>query len=251
MFKKYKNIGIFRISPENEYTNYSKSHLKKGKDYHNRFEYFIGRKILFDLEKKIVLKESTGYESHLDFACGTGRWLSIINIKDTYGLDISESMLNVAKENNKGATLYNFNFREVDKLNGKSFELITAFRFFPNADPLLREDAIKYLSSKLKREGKLIFNNHRNFWSLPYVFFRFLFLGFWQAGMSHNQVIKLIENAQLKIITTYSLGIMPQGEVRAILPWFIIKFIENINARFLSKFHRIGYNMIYICKKIK
>ena len=53
MFRKYKNIGIFRITPENEYTNYSKSHLKKGKDYHNRFENFIGRKILFEFEKTL------------------------------------------------------------------------------------------------------------------------------------------------------------------------------------------------------
>ena len=32
-------------------------------------------------------------------------------------------------ENNNDATLYNFNFREVDKLKDKSFDLITAFRF--------------------------------------------------------------------------------------------------------------------------
>ena len=251
MFKNYKNIGIFRIYPENEYKNYSISHLKKGKEYHNRFESFTGRKILFDLEKRIVFDESRESETHLDFACGTGRWLCLPNIKSSVGIDISESMLKVARKNKKNAILYNFNFRKVDKLKGEYFDLITVFRFFPNADPLLRQDAIKYISKKLKPEGKLIFNNHRNFWSLSYIFFRLLFLGFWQAGMSHSQVVKLLDQAEFKIITTYSIGVIPQGETKAILPWFLVKPIEKFNATFLSKFHKLGYNVIYVCKKNK
>ncbi len=47
VLKHYKNLGIFRLSPENYYKDYSISHLQKGSDYHERFNTFVGRKILF------------------------------------------------------------------------------------------------------------------------------------------------------------------------------------------------------------
>lgn len=249
MFKKYKNIGILRLNPENEYQDYTISHLKKGKEYHARFESFTGRKLIFNFEKSVVYKELLGLKTHLDFACGTGRWLSLPKIKKSVGVDVSSSMLDIARQRLKDVSLYNFNFRKEDKLEGETFDLITSFRFFANADPELRLDAIRYISTKLKPGGKFIFNNHRNFWSLSYIFFRFLFLGFWQAGMSHKQVVNLLENTELKIISTYSLGIVPQGEVKAIFPWFIVKYIEKFNSRFLANYHKLGYNVIYVCKK--
>ena len=249
MFKKYKNIGIFRLSPENEYSNYTRSHLKKGDDYHNRFDSLPGRRGLFFLEKEIVFRELNGSIDHLDFACGTGRWLNLPNTQNSYGVDVSESMLKIAKRNNPTSKIFNFNFRELDELKDSSFDVITAFRFFSNADLELRRDAMSYIADKLNDNGKFILNNHRNFWSLPYIFFRFLFLGFWQAGMSHKQIINLVEDSGLKVIESYSLGIIPQGEKKAILPWFIVNYIEKVNARYFSKFHRLGYNVIYICKK--
>jgi SAM-dependent methyltransferase len=249
MFKKYKNIGIFRLSPENEYSNYTISHFKKGDDYHNRFDSFPGRRHLFSLEKEVVFREASGFIDHLDFACGTGRWLSLPNTQNSYGVDVSESMLKTARRNSPDSKIFKFNFKELDELKGLSFDLITAFRFFPNADLELRRDAMRYIADKLNHNGTLILNNHRNFWSLPYIFFRFLFLGFWQAGMSHKQVVDLLEGSGLRVVKSYSLGIIPQGERKAILPWFIVNYIERINARYFSKFHRLGYDVIYICKK--
>jgi len=249
MFKKYKNIGIFRLSPENEYSDYSISHLKKGDDYHDRFNTLPGRRVIFDLEKDVVFNETSDFANHLDFACGTGRWLSLPNIQNSYGMDVSESMLETARRNNPGSKIFKFNFKELDELKGLSFDLITAFRFFPNADLELRSDAMRYIADKLNHNGTLILNNHRNFWSLPYIFFRFLFLGFWQAGMSHKQVVDLLEGSGLRVVKSYSLGIIPQGERRSILPWFVVNYIERINAKYFSKFHRLGYDVIYICKK--
>lgn len=249
MLKKYKNIGIFRLSPENEYSNYSISHLEKGDDYHERFNTLPGRRAIFDLEKDVVFSETSDFVNHLDFACGTGRWLSLPNIQNSYGMDVSESMLKTARRNNPDSKIFKFNFKELDELKGLSFDLITAFRFFPNADLKLRRDAMRYIADKLNHNGTLILNNHRNFWSLSYIFFRFLFLGFWQAGMSHKQVVDLLKGSGLKVVESYSLGIIPQGEKKAALPWFIVNYIEKINARYFSKFHRLGYDVIYICKK--
>ena len=67
--------------------------------------------------------------------------------------------------------------------------------------------------------------------------------------MSHKQIINLVEDSGLKVIESCSLGIVPQGEKKAILPWFIVNYIEKVNARYFSKFHRLGYNVIYICEK--
>ena len=53
-------------------------------------------------------------------------------------------------------------------------------------------------------------------------FFQILFLGHWQAGMSHSQVVELTQNAQLKIIYAFSLGIVPQGEAGQFFPGLLL-----------------------------
>ena len=74
-----KFYAIFLLKPlKKEYIDkkdYTSSHFNKGEDYHIKFENLPGRKIMWDLEKKIIdefINDKKIY-NHLDFASGTGR----------------------------------------------------------------------------------------------------------------------------------------------------------------------------------
>ena len=241
-------FGIFQRFPKSSYKDYSKSHiaLEKGKVYESNFSRYKYRKLMWELEKKLLLKFNFTNYVHLDFACGTGRILSLINSLNKTGIDISPSMIEVCKGKVNNANLIVGDFRDKKLLKSK-FDLITVFRFLPNAEHQLKKDAFNFFKENLKDDGILIFNNHRSFWSLSYVFFRFFGFELFKEGMTHKDALYLIDKYGFKLINCYSLGLIPQTDKKAILPFFLTKIIENFNLRLFSKFHQLGYNNIYVC----
>lgn len=228
--------------------NYSDSHLEKGIEYDNRFLDLKGRRLMWDLEKRILRKEVKMANDYLDFATGTGRIISALSdlANKKYGLDISEKMLEVAIRNSKDTQFINRDFREpIPELENKRFDLITAFRFFPGAENKLREDAMRFISNKLKKGGVLIVNNHRNFWSIPYVVMRIFFIKRGFGGMKNGEMIRLAKKYGLTLTRCYSMGIVTWTEKRNILPWPMVFFIENMLLRW-ARFHRLGYNVVFI-----
>ena len=205
-FRNTKFYAIFLLKPlKKEYIdkkNYTSSHFNKGEDYHIKFEKLPGRKIMWDLEKKIISDfiDNKEINNHLDFASGTGRIAKFLekNNKEQYLLDSSKKMLEYAKKilNSNKSTFIEDDFTKIN-LN-KKFDLITAFRFFPNAEFFLREKAMKFISEHLKYDGILIINNHYNFWSIPFFFSRLTFRnnGF---GMSHKEIVKLVKRYYLRL----------------------------------------------------
>ena len=114
----------------------------------------------------IVQQHVPQRRSYLDFACGTGRVLSYLErrFETSVGLDISPTMLGVARERVPGATLIEGDAtRDPRALQGRQFDFITAFRFFLNAQPSLRDAAMAVLASALRDENsRLLFNVHGN-----------------------------------------------------------------------------------------
>ena len=253
--KNTKFYAIFLLKPlKKEYVdkkNYTSSHFNKGEDYHIKFENLPGRKIMWDLEKKIIDEfiNNKNIFSHLDFASGTGRIAKFLekNNKEQYLLDSSKKMLGYAK---KILDLNKSTFIEDDftktTLN-KKFDLITAFRFFPNAEFFLREQAMKFISEHLKDDGILIINNHFNFWSIPFIFSRLTFRnnGF---GMTHKEIIKLVKINNLKIYKYKSVGLFTYKDKSSFIPWSFISKLENFFYRIKSN-HLMGYNVIYLIGK--
>ena len=253
-FKNTCFYAMFLIKPLNkkewnkyEYTN---SHFHKGKDYHERFDLLPGRKIIWEIEKKILDKFLFNLENidHLDFAGGTGRISEYLKnkCKIQYLIDSSEKMIGHAQKILNNVTFINKDFKEIDNLNNK-FDLVTAFRFFPNAEPHLRDLAMKFISLQLKNGGYLIINNHKNFWSIPLFFQRLTFRsnGF---GMTHKE-IKLITNKyNLKIIDYYSCGIIFEKESSKFIPWKLVEKLEFFFHQYLNK-SRLGFNTLYLIKK--
>lgn len=234
---------------------YSSSHLDKGIDYHNRFSSLLGRRLMWEQEQSLmerlvqVISERNNY---LDFATGTGRVLSQVApyFDSSYGLDISAKMLQVAKKNYPSANLIQADFREdPDALKGLKFDLITAFRFFPNAGDELRDDAMRYISQHLHSGGYLISNNHQTFESISYYALRLFQRIPYELGMPYSELLSLGDKYSLNIVSTYSFGVLPQTESRAILPWKLMWLLEKLNYRFGATKHKLGYNTVYIFKK--
>ena len=231
-------------------SKYTNSHFHKGENYEIKFEIFPGRKIIWDIEKKILdkfLLNSINLE-YLDFAGGTGRILNYLQkkCKKKYLIDSSRKMVEHAKSKIKDVNYIDKDFNEITNFDQK-FDLITAFRFFPNAEPLLREKAMKFISEHLKKDGYLILNNHKNFWSVPFFFKRLTFRsdGF---GFTHKDIQSLLRRNNLKIVDFYSCGLFIQVEKGKFIPWSLVKKLENFFHKFLHK-SRLGYNVLYLIKK--
>ena len=152
---------------------YRQSHLEKGSSYQAKFLENPRRRLTWKIEQRILdtifdrytTQRQVDYQvDYLDFACGTGRILKHLEgrVASSTGVDLSPSMLKVASARTSHSQLYQVDITRDPTLSNANYDLITAFRFFPNAEQQLREDAIKQLASLLREDGLLVFNNHRS-----------------------------------------------------------------------------------------
>jgi SAM-dependent methyltransferase len=248
-------IGPFRTKPKEVDGEYSASHLEKGADYHDAFQSRPGRALMWDLERDLLrrLLNRVGTRRTLDFASGTGRVAGFIKeiapTADVHGVDISESMLEVARETYAGIQFHHADGRSAARhLGTGSFGLVTAFRFFANADHPLRESAADQIRDLVEPGGWVIFNNHRNFWSLPYVAARFAGRG--GFGAENRRLEGLFTNRGFHVVERHSLGVWPQSEKKSYLaPWSVTRRLEAANLRSMSTRHALGYNMVWLLRK--
>lgn len=124
----------------------------------------------WELEQRILDRV---FERHLhplplravDFACGTGRVLQYLEarVSETAGVDVSAEMLAIARPRCSRSRLIQHDVT-VTPLRGlpDPIDLVTAFRFFLNAEPKLRRDALAWIRSVLRPDGILVANFHLN-----------------------------------------------------------------------------------------
>jgi len=112
----------------------------------------------------------------LDFACGTGRILQWLRgmIPETVGVDISIPMLEVARVRCPDSAVIAGDITTDPGLIGGQFDVITAFRFFLNAQPELQSEVLRSLRTLLRPRGLLIANFHLNPGSLTGSYLRVL-----------------------------------------------------------------------------
>lgn len=241
-----------------EMKDYRKSHLhpEKGKLYHSAFEENPYRRMVWEFERKILdTILSRCFEGvpihHLDFACGTGRILSYMEdrAKSSTGVDLSPSMLEIALKNNKHAEILEADLTQDDVLGEKKFNLITAFRFFPNAEGELRTEAMEVLTRHLDDGGLLVFNNHRNTGSTRFRLARLLGRGR-ARGMSMGEVKELLAKHNLELLWRFPLSIFPASEERKLLPISILTPLESFLSR-LPIMGNFGENIVFVCRKMR
>lgn len=102
--------------------------------------------------------------SLLDFACGSGRVLHFAEdlVDESVGIDVSPAMLDRARRRCRRATLVQGDLLSATPLGTRTFDVVTAFRFFVNAEPDSRALALAALRRHVTDGGTLIANIHGN-----------------------------------------------------------------------------------------
>lgn len=239
-----------------EQTSYRSSHRGKGRDYHACFSeipriatvWKIERRILADVMRRFFAGRDV---DHLDFACGTGRILTYLEdfVRSSTGVDVAASMLEIAERLVKHAGLVEGDITRAAVLGQEKYDLITAFRFFPNAEDGLRDEAVRALVKHLKPNGYLVFNNHKNASSLKYRLMN-LMKGHdaHDRRMSHAETVRLVRSAGLTIRKRYHVGILPETDKFFIRPRLPVQWIESAASR-LPLTGGMSEDLIYVCSR--
>ncbi len=246
---------IFATRPIGEFENYTAVHMGAGERYHKRFVSHPGRALMWELEQA-ALRDIVGAlkpRRILDFACGTGRISSFVENafpeSSIDGIDISESMINLAREK---AVRTNYRLMDTQQaisvFGERHFDLIMAFRFFPNAEVSLRRRIAVDLARLVSDDGSLVINNHRNFWSTSY--FARRLKGEQPIGALNSDVEGLFTDQGFRVVRKLSLGVWPQGDNKALLlPWKAVRALEQRNLAWLASRHALGYNTVWVLSK--
>ncbi len=236
--------------------SYRDSHREKGPEYqelftapHTAMVWRMERTVLQRIVDEFL---DSGIDDYLDFACGTGRVLGFLSARarSATGVDVSESMLEVARKNAPGAELICADITRDHVLRERSFDLITAFRFFPNAEDDLRVGALRELASRLRSDGVLVFNNHINAGSLAIRLARLR--GRESADpttriMSRREVENLVAAAGLGIVREYPIASLPLSNRHMIRPVAVVESVERVLGR-IPMTRSIAQNIVYVCR---
>lgn len=242
--------------------DYRKSHIAGGygKDYDRIYADSGGVADAFyweHFEKPLVAGlfaelSATGNGRYLDFAAGTGRIAALAapHYHKVVGVDVSESMLNEAREKLPTAEFHLADVTTQSLALGQ-FDTISMFRFILNAQPDLRESALRWVRSAIAPDGFLIVNNHMNTWSVAG-------LATWLANrltgrtlnyLSDRQAVELLRRCGFEVIRSYGFRFLPSWRGHLILPRKLLLKMERV----LSGCHllrRLAKDRIYVCLPI-
>jgi len=241
--------------------SYRESHSATGHGFkYDRILFSSGRfdADLWCIERVLLNDLVTGYfprgiDSYLDFAVGTGRIIGEVaeHAKRTVGIDISSQMVSAAREKRPDLT-YVLGDITVDSaaLAGHGpFDCITAFRFFLNAEPELRESALRALVSVMTPGGYLICNNHGNSTSMlyPVLLLRRLFGMPLQNSLPRRELVALLEACGLEVVDSRAVCYLPRVTHR-LLPRPLWTIVERFFRR-VSKGGRFAYYYILVARR--
>lgn len=235
--------------------DYRQSHVnpKKGQTYDSTFHELPYRAVIWALEQSILKQIMRKFYhnrpvSHLDFACGTGRILGFLQeyARISVGIDISSSMLEVAREKYKRAELIKADITCEQVLEDRKFNLITAFRFFPNAQPELRREVMGKLIRHLDKDGCIVFNNHMNTSSSYNRLIRLLKRKN-PGGTTVAEMEQLIKEHGLVLRQSYAAGVIPSNDKHMLLPGKILYLLERCMQK-LGIFHNMAQDIVFVCQ---
>ncbi len=228
--------------------SYRDSHTKEGKGaiYDEHYATIPWRKYLWNQEQNVLSSFLDTYFNDkkinlLDFACGTGRITSFFEsrVESSTAVDVSKTMLDEARKKLKRTELIQADLTRNNILNGQKFNLITAFRFFLNAESNLRIQAMKTLVSLLAEDGYIIFNNHNNKTS-PLIWPRYIFHNKIRKRninfMSIYEARNLAKKVGLKIVRIYPVGLLSLPKV---------KLSEKLNHRIDSMAMKFRFSGVF------
>jgi len=238
--------------------DYRQSHLDpdKGSGYDRRYREIPWRRYLWSREQTALGHVLAEYFDdrpirYLDFACGTGRIMQFLQsrVSSCTGVDLSDTMLQLCRAKLPAAEIIAADLTENDILADRRFDLITAFRFFTNAQPDLRRQALAILVRHLADDGLLVINNHRNASSLLLRMSRALSKDL--HCMSEREVGELTAETGLAIIDAFPIGLWPgHDSVPMILPAWLHRFLDQ-SAHRCGLGRSLCQDILYVCQKAR
>jgi predicted TPR repeat methyltransferase len=236
---------------------YTDRHKGRGAEYHETFSPDVNpyRAMAWRLEQaaleRVLRRHLPSQQiTHLDFACGTGRILEFFagRVASSTGVDVSASMMKVAREVAPQAELIEADLTQHDVLGERRFDLITAFRFFPNAEPELRQAVFSVLGRHLASAGVLIFNNHKNRDSIRGRLLRLRARGSSTGTMTHAEVEALLPAAGLRVVEMIPVTTLPLTDKRRLLPTRIVEPLERVLSGW-SALTGVAQDILYVCAR--
>ena len=193
-------------------SDYRHSHLGKGEDYDLDLSRGGFDSYMADQESKLLsgivpTLFPGGVRRYLDFACGTGRVTRILEplADESYGVDVSETMVGQARRKCSRTT---FVIGDITRghLGLQPMNLVSAFRFFGNAQHELRRAVLRTLRGLVAPGGYLIINNHRNPWSLHNLLL--CLKGEKQpVDLSYAKLRRLLDESGFRLVSVYGIGL--------------------------------------------
>jgi SAM-dependent methyltransferase len=157
-----------RDSPAAADDDYRLSHMTRGDSYDGQlalapFDAYMARLEARILRRTVAALFPSSRPRYLDFACGTGRVTETVAplCSEAVGIDVSENMLRQARRKCPAVRFVQADLTR-DDMDLGSFDLVTAFRFFGNAQHDLRRAVLRALHRALRPDGRLVLNSHRN-----------------------------------------------------------------------------------------
>jgi SAM-dependent methyltransferase len=248
-------LNILRRFPDQILENYTSSHAGRGLDYDENFDRLPFRRLLWELEQTALaqLLMPTAARVVVDLACGTGRIAEVVTRvlpdADVLGVDVAETMLARARTRVPTARFVGADVRRLDEIVPPgSVDLVTAFRFFANADGPLRTEAMKAIAAIVRPGGFLLLNNHRNFWSPSYVVRRAR--SGTAPGARNRDLLSPLHRLGFQVIGRRSLGITLHADSHAyLLPLSVAATLERTNLRLLSGSHSLGTDTLWLLQR--
>ncbi len=207
--------------------------MGKGADYQAVFSERRDLALHWEIEQRLLDEIVTrrfggGPFRYLDFACGTGRILAHVERRagEATGVDLSPTMLQVARQRVQRARIVEGDLTRDDLLGDARFDLITCFRFFPNAQPALRAQVMERLVAHLAPQGLLVFNNHQNHRGLRRRLVRAVGR---DPGheMRTDEVDTLVRGAGLRVLRRHGVGLLPLSHRMIVAPVPILARVEH------------------------
>ncbi len=148
----------------------------------------------------------------LDFACGTGRITRVTAMffGTVVGIDVSEAMLMCAPVP-ENVTLYCIDITKVSL--AETFDVVTAFRFFLNAEDSLRREALRAIYRRLREGGVLVCNIHLNATSpmgLASHVLNWVYPKIPRNTLTLDQFSSVLKEQGFEIVDTKSYGYLPR-----------------------------------------
>lgn len=240
--------------------HYSQSHThpeygsKYEETYTRGYYYYQWKYIEKPLINKIFTRlKLLNVKSCLDIACGTGRILSVVetHFPKTFGVDISESMIEHAKYKCKKSLLARSDITQIPFNN--TFDLITAFRYFLNAEIELREKTLSNVYNLLNKDGVFILNIHVNSRSIRgrYYTLRNKICGRDIANViEYDELVSDLNKHGFYVSETYWYSYLPRiGSYFSFIPKYFMPIIEkvSINSEFVPEY--MAESFLVICRK--